>query len=158
LKLERELEREWQQQLRKEKTRDKLAQRQAIRAGAVVMEGRCLVGGAKVKIIGLTSEEGQKLNGTEGVIDHWSEERGLFATSLPGGSRMIKKENLEVLEAPDALAPSGKLGGYELLEMAGQCKMVNRRAVWRAFGGRFERLERYAFFGGVWPAVPTDKA
>jgi hypothetical protein len=58
------------------------------------------VGGAKVKIIGLTSEEGQKLNGTEGVIDHWSEERGRFATSLPGGSRMIKKENLEVLEAP----------------------------------------------------------
>jgi hypothetical protein len=93
------------------------------------------VGGAKVKLIGLTSEEGQKLNGAEGVILHWSEKRGRFATALPcGSSMMIKKENLEVLghDAPSADeaagdiletarteeilfrdgAPSGTSGGY----------------------------------------------
>ena len=49
--------------------------------------------GAKVKIVGLQSEEGMKLNGQEGIIDHFSRIRDRYAVSLPGKSdlKMIKE-------------------------------------------------------------------
>mmetsp|Transcript_8963 Transcript_8963/g.14946 ORF Transcript_8963/g.14946 Transcript_8963/m.14946 type:complete len:214 (-) Transcript_8963:4-645(-) len=57
--------------------------------------------GSKVKIVGLKSEEGLKLNGQEGIIDHFSRIRERYAISLPGFTdlKMIKENNLELLEA-----------------------------------------------------------
>ena len=62
--------------------------------------------GAKVKIVGLQSEEGLNLNNQEGIIDHFSRVRDRYAVSLAGESelKMIKEINLEVLEAPPAAA------------------------------------------------------
>lgn len=56
--------------------------------------------GSNVKIHGLQSEEGQKLNGVEGTIDHYSKERERYAIRVPGcGSdlKMIKEDNLKVV-------------------------------------------------------------
>ena len=60
--------------------------------------------GSKVKIAGLQSKEGQKLNGQEGLVDHYSRVRDRYGISLPGVSdmKMIKEENLQLLEEPDA--------------------------------------------------------
>lgn len=60
--------------------------------------------GTKVKIAGLESKEGQKLNGLEGLVDHYSRVRDRYGISLPGVSdmKMIKQENLQLLEEPDA--------------------------------------------------------
>lgn len=62
--------------------------------------------GAKVKIVGLQSEEGMKLNEQEGIIDHFSRVRDRYAVSLPGKTdlKMIKEANLELLK--DAEAPA----------------------------------------------------
>jgi hypothetical protein len=56
--------------------------------------------GSKVKIQGLQSEEGRKLNGLEGIIDHFSQERERFAVRVPGYEndlKMVKKDNLQLV-------------------------------------------------------------
>ena len=58
--------------------------------------------GTKVKITGFKSEETAKMNGIEGIIDHFSHKRGKYAVSLPGGARMVDESNLEILESPSA--------------------------------------------------------
>lgn len=60
--------------------------------------------GSKVKIIDLKSEEGLKLNGLEGVVDHFAHTRGRYAVSLPGKPdlKMVKEANLELLAEPES--------------------------------------------------------
>mmetsp|Transcript_5549 Transcript_5549/g.8477 ORF Transcript_5549/g.8477 Transcript_5549/m.8477 type:complete len:226 (-) Transcript_5549:210-887(-) len=61
--------------------------------------------GSKVRIHGLQSEQGLKLNGAEGIIDHYSTGRERYAVSLPGDAdlKMLKETNIELLEAPSSL-------------------------------------------------------
>lgn len=56
--------------------------------------------GTRVEIHGLQSEEGQKLNGSQGTISHFSTERGRYAVRCDkgGDSCMIKEENLKLLD------------------------------------------------------------
>ena len=72
--------------------------------------------GSKVKIVGLESKEGQKLNGLEGLVDHYSRVRDRYGISLPGVSdmKMIKEANLQLLE--DADAPPIFAGEDQMIE------------------------------------------
>lgn len=54
--------------------------------------------GAKVKITGFKSEVAAKMNGVEGVVDHYSHKRGKYVVSLPGGAHMVDECNLEIVE------------------------------------------------------------
>lgn len=60
-----------------------------------------IAAGSKVQVHGLQSEEGQKLNGMEGVVDHFSNHRQRHAVKIPGVDdlKMIKDANLKVLES-----------------------------------------------------------
>jgi len=71
--------------------------------------------GSKVKIVGLESEEGQKLNGLEGIVDHFSRARERYGVALPGVSdmKMIKEANLKLLE--DGEAPQIFAGEDEMM-------------------------------------------
>jgi hypothetical protein len=64
------------------------------------MTSSTIQSGSRVKISGLESEEGQALNGQEGIIDHFSTGRGRYAVSVAGASglNMIRETNLELLE------------------------------------------------------------
>jgi hypothetical protein len=72
--------------------------------------------GTKVRITGFKGEEASKMNGLEGVIDHYSEKRSGYVVSLPGGPRMVQQGNLEVTEA---------LGGDEVI-FQGEEEMMER--------------------------------
>mmetsp|Transcript_9443 Transcript_9443/g.13824 ORF Transcript_9443/g.13824 Transcript_9443/m.13824 type:complete len:218 (+) Transcript_9443:132-785(+) len=56
--------------------------------------------GTRVEIHGLESEEGKKLNGTQGTISHFSKERGRYAVNCDtsGDSCMIKESNLKAID------------------------------------------------------------
>jgi hypothetical protein len=59
--------------------------------------------GTKVQIQGLANAK--ELNGVQGSIMSFNNERDRYKVDLPGGSRMVKKENLGVIggtEAPEA--------------------------------------------------------
>eukprot|EP00438_Fugacium_kawagutii_P022702 Skav203971 [mRNA] locus=scaffold94:431648:443055:- [translate_table: standard] len=57
-----------------------------------------LLAGQRVKVCGLESEAGQKLNGLEGIVEDESSE-GRYSVRLPGiGSKSLKLQNLLPIE------------------------------------------------------------
>jgi len=69
--------------------------------------------GSKVKIVGLTSDEGQKLNNLEGIVDHYSRSRERYGISIAGQSeiKMIKQSNLQLVE--ETMTGPAVFGGEE---------------------------------------------
>jgi hypothetical protein len=55
--------------------------------------------GCQIRLKGLTSEAGQLLNGTVGVVDGFVADKGRWSVSMEGGAKKtFKMENLELAE------------------------------------------------------------
>eukprot|EP00929_Paragymnodinium_shiwhaense_P110936 TRINITY_DN7828_c0_g1_i2.p1 TRINITY_DN7828_c0_g1~~TRINITY_DN7828_c0_g1_i2.p1 ORF type:complete len:1317 (-),score=283.86 TRINITY_DN7828_c0_g1_i2:119-4069(-) len=69
--------------------------------------------GAHVRVQGLQSAVGQRLNGSEGIVDKWDSQACRWVVRLPDGSlKSIRDENLLVLRHPTAPGtPMSQQGG-----------------------------------------------
>mmetsp|Transcript_28012 Transcript_28012/g.39383 ORF Transcript_28012/g.39383 Transcript_28012/m.39383 type:complete len:228 (-) Transcript_28012:194-877(-) len=82
--------------------------------------------GSRVRIHGLKSDQGMKLNGAEGIIEHFSSGRQRYAVSLPGDAdlKMLKESNIELIES--ASSSSSAAGENSNAVFANESAMLER--------------------------------